>query len=352
MLADLGADVVKVEPPTGDPMRQMGMQRDGVSRNWTWVGRRKRSIVLDLATDTDQATFHQLVGSADVLIENLDAKTRDRWHLGYDELAAVNPRIVVVSVSCYGLTGPYADRAGAGTLAEAFGGLAHMTGQPDGPPVLASVALGDTLTAFGGVVGTLAACWGRDASPESDGRGRLVDVTMYDPILHVMGATFATYEPGTEPPRRSGSRVHGGAPRNVYRTRDDRWVAVSGTTDGQSSRVFALIGHDSPAELERYRTSTARLTVADEIDALVAEWIGAHDRDDVLAAFIDARIPVAPVNDVSDLLADPHLAARGDLERLHSGTAPALDEHRAEVLHDWLGPGSEHAKTRAGDAPL
>ncbi len=336
MLADLGADVVKVEPPTGDPMRQMGMLRDGVSRNWNWVGRRKRSIVLDLVADADHITFRRLLGSADVLIENLDAKTRERWHLGYDELAAVNPRLVVVSVSCYGLTGPYADRAGAGTLAEAFGGLAHMTGMPDGPPVLASVALGDTLTAFGGVVGALAACWGRDASPGSDGQGRLVDATMYDPILHVMGATFATYDPGPEPPRRSGSRVHGGAPRNVYRTRDEHWVAVSGTTDGQSSRVFALIGHDSPAELERYKTSAARVAVADEIDALVAEWIGAHDRDEVIAAFIDARIPIAPVNDVRDLLADPHLAARGDLERLHSGIAPTLDEHRAEVLHDWL----------------
>lgn len=337
MLGDLGADVVKVEPPGGDPMRTMGVVRDGVSRNWTWVGRRKRSIVLDLVADDDQATFQHLVGAADVVIENLDAKTRERWHCGYDELSAVNPRVVVVSVSCYGLIGPYAGRAGAGTLAEAFGGLAHMTGNADGPPMLASVALGDTLTAFGGVVGALAACWGRDASPEADGRGRLVDATMYDPILQVMGATVATYEPGTEPPGRTGSRVHGGVPRNVYRTHDDRWVAVSGTTDAQASRVLALIGHDTPAERERYGTPAARLAVADELDALVAEWIGAHDCDDVLAAFIDARVPIAPVNDVRDLLDDPHLAARGDLERIHGARAPDLDAHHAEVLRDWLG---------------
>jgi crotonobetainyl-CoA:carnitine CoA-transferase CaiB-like acyl-CoA transferase len=341
MLGDLGADVVKVEPPGGDPMRAMGVVRDGVSRNWTWVGRRKRSIVLDLSAsatpDSDGATFHRLVGAADVLIENLDAKTRERWHCGYDELSTVNPRIVVVSVSCYGLTGPYAGRAGAGTLAEAFGGLAHMTGNADGPPVLASVALGDTLTAFGGVMGALAACWGRDAGPDSDGRGRLVDATMYDPILQVMGATVATYEPGTTPPGRTGSRVHGGVPRNVYRTLDERWVAVSGTTDAQAARVLAITGHDTPAELERYGTSTQRLAVADELDALVAAWIAAHDRDEVLDAFVGARVPIAPVNDVRDLLADPHLAARGDLERLHDGRPPDLDAHHAEVLHDWLG---------------
>lgn len=336
MLADLGADVVKVEPPGGDPMRRMGRLRDGVSSNWGWVGRRKRSIMLDLAIDDDQSTFQRLVGAADVLIENLDVKTRERWHCGYDELAARNPRLVVVSVSCFGLTGPYADRAGAGTLAEAFGGLAHMTGAPDGPPVLASVPLGDTLTAFGGVIGALAACWGRDASPSSDGRGRLVDVTMYDPILHVIGATFASYEPGTEPPKRRGSQVYAGVPRNVYQTRDDRWVAVSGTTDGQAGRVLTIIGHDTPTDRERYGTSAARLAVADELDALVAEWIRAHDRDDVLTAFVGARVPIAPVNDVRDLRDDPHLAARGDLERLHGGEAPDLDAHHTEVLRDWL----------------
>ncbi|MEX1146722.1 MAG: CoA transferase [Acidimicrobiia bacterium] len=339
MLGDLGADVVKVEPPGGDPMRQMGVVRDGVSRNWTWVGRNKRSIVLDLLATADHATFRRLVGATDVLIENLDAKTREGWQCGYDALSAVNPRLVVVSVSCYGLTGPYADRAGAGTLAEAFGGLAHMTGNADGPPTLASVALGDTLTAFGGVIGALAACWWRDAAPGSDGRGRLVDVTMYDPILQVMGATIHTYDPdaGAEPPGRSGSRVHGGAPRNVYRTKDDGWVAVSGTTDAQVARVLALTGNDTTSAHERFGTPSARLVAVDELDALVGAWIAAHDRDAVLTAFVDARVPIAPVNDVRDLLGDPHLAARGDLHRILGGRAPDLDGHRDEVLRDWLG---------------
>jgi formyl-CoA transferase len=187
------------------------------------------------------------------------------------------------------------------------------------------------------VIGALAACWGRDASPASDSRGRLVDATMYDPVLLVMGPTILGYAPGEQPAGRTGSRVHGGVPRNVYRTRDDRWVAVSGTTDAQVARVLAIIGHDTPADHERYGTPSARLAVADELDALVAEWIAANDRDDVLAALLDARVPIAPVNDVGDLLADPHLAARGDLAFILMAQAPDLDAHHDEVLDDWLG---------------
>ena len=338
MLGDLGADVVKVEPPSGDPMRRMGVVRDGVSRNWLWVGRNKRSIALDLATvdSDDRATFRELVGAADVLIENLDGKTRERWGCTYDELATISPGLVVISVSCYGMTGPYADRPGAGTLAEAFGGLAHMTGDADGPPTLASVALGDTLTAFSGVIGAIAACWARDGRG-GDGRGRLVDVTMYEPVVVVMGATIATYDPATDPPTRSGSRVHGGVPRNVYRTRDGRWIAVSGTTDAQVARLLALIGKDSPDALERYGTSAARLAVADELDALLAEWVATQEHDAALDALLGARVPAAPVNDVRDLLADPHLEARGDLERMRSLRAPDLDGDRDQVVREWLG---------------
>ena len=336
LLGDLGADVVKVEPPGGDPMRHMGMMRGGVSRSWQWVGRHKRSIALDLGEESGQQTFRELVGAADVLIENLDAKTRARWRCSYDELAAVNPRLVVVSVSCYGASGPYADRPGAGTLAEAFGGLAHMTGEPDGPPTLASLPVGDTITAFWGVMGALAACWGRDAGAEQ-GRGRLVDVAMYEPVLQILGGTISAFEPGTEPPTRSGSRVHGGAPRNVYRTRDGQWLALSGTTDAQVSRILPLIGADGDDDQAKFGHAPTRMQHADELDARVAGWIAANDRDDVLTALLDARIPVAPVNTVADILADPHVQARGDAERIRSNHAPDLDADRDAVLREWLG---------------
>jgi len=198
--------------------------------------------------------------------------------------------------------------------------------------VLSSVPLGDTLTAFFGVIGALAACWaqGRGAT------GRLVDVTMIDPILTVLGGTIAGYDP-TDPPRRLGSRVRGGAPRNVYRTRDGSFVAVSGTTDPQVARLLPLLGRDGPDDRARFAAVPDRLAHADELDGLVAAWIAARDRGTVLDAFLAARIPVAPVNDVAALLADEHLAARGSLTSMRDARGPTLDGDRVAVLTDWLG---------------
>jgi len=332
MLGDLGADVVKIEPPAGDPMRRMGVVRDGVSANWSWVARHKRSIGLDLDTDPDRSTFHRLLERADVLVENLTPAVRARWGCGFDDLHARHPALVVASVSCYGLTGPYADRPGAGTLAEAFGGLAHLTGEPDGPPMLASVPLGDTLTAFSGVIGALASCWARER-----GRGgRLVDVTMYEPVLAILGGTIASYDPA-DPPRRSGSRVRGGAPRNVYRTRDERYVAVSGTTDPQVARLLALLERDGPDDRARFGVAADRLRHADELDRVVASWIAERDLDVVLSSLLEARIPVAPVNDLGALFEDDHLAARASLAPMREARGPTLDGDRAAVLSDWLG---------------
>ena len=356
MLADLGADVVKVESPEGDPLRNMGHRRARRSTAWELVGRNKRSIALDLDTDgADRATFRSLVAASDVLVENLTPALRERRECTYDALAAANPRIVVVSVSCYGGSGPYASRPGAGTLAEAYAGLTHMTGEPDGAPMLASVAIGDTLTAFAGVMGALAACWARDAR---GGEGRLVDVSMFEPVLAIMAGTIAGWDPSDAPPSRSGSRVAGGAPRNVYRTRDDCYVAVSGTTDAQVARVLTVIERDNPSARARFGSAADRLAAADELDDLVADWVSRTDRDDVVAALLAARVPVTPVNDVRDLLEDPHLVARASLTtiggsdpltvpaplpwisgpRRTPSPAPALDGDREAIVAEWLGP--------------
>jgi crotonobetainyl-CoA:carnitine CoA-transferase CaiB-like acyl-CoA transferase len=355
-LGDLGADVVKVEPPQGDPLRAMGAQRDGRSLMWALAARNKRSITLDLDDEAGRDLLHRLVERADVLVENFPRSTLERWHCTYDELAARNPQLVMVSVSCYGATGPYRDRPGAGTLAEAFGGLTNLIGEADGPPMLPSVALGDTITAMAGVIGTLAACYHRDIGGRG---GQHVDVSMYEPILQLLSGTIVAYDPAGETPRRTGSRVPGGVPRNVYCTRDRHWVVVSGTTDAQVARLLPLIGRDTSDDRARFGRSAARLAAADELDGLVAEWIAARDRNDVLEVLLGARIPAAPVNDLPDILDDPHVSERSSLVHVHDddlgsltmpaptprlgatpaqvrATGPKLGAHTDEVIRDWL----------------
>jgi crotonobetainyl-CoA:carnitine CoA-transferase CaiB-like acyl-CoA transferase len=356
VLGDLGAEVVKVEPPQGDPLRAMGAQRDGRSLMWALAARNKRAITLDFDSGAGRALLQRLVERADVLVENFPRSTLERWHCTYDELVARNRRLVMVSVSCYGATGPYRDRPGAGTLAEAFGGLTNMIGEADGPPMLPSVALGDTITAMAGVIGALAACYHRDTG---GGSGQHVDVSMYEPILQLLAGTIVAYDTTGATPRRTGSRVPGGVPRNVYRTRDGHWVVVSGTTDAQVARLLPLIGRDTPEDRARFGRSAARLAAADELDALVADWIAARDRSDVIEAFLSARIPAAPVNDLPAILDDPHVSSRASLVRIDDdelgpltmpaptprlsatpaqvrATGPRLGAHNDEVFRDWL----------------
>jgi crotonobetainyl-CoA:carnitine CoA-transferase CaiB-like acyl-CoA transferase len=276
---------------------------------WAMVNRNKRGITLDLDTAAGRESLHRLVDDSDVLVENLPAAVRSRWHCTYEELATRNPNLVVVSVSCYGRSGPYAERPGAGTLAEAFAGLSHMTGDADGPPMLASVAVGDVLTGTAGALGALVACYAR----AQGGPGQLVDVSMYEPVLQLLAAGVTTFAAGGPAPRRMGSRVAGGAPRNVYLAADGDWIAISGTTDAQVARLLPLVGRDSEADRARFGASAARLRAAGELDALVAAWVSARSRDDALAQLLEHRIPAAPVNDLPALLADPHVAARGDV---------------------------------------
>jgi crotonobetainyl-CoA:carnitine CoA-transferase CaiB-like acyl-CoA transferase len=362
ILGDLGADVVKLEPPArdgkrgGDPMRGMGAQRGGRSLMWAMVSRNKRTVTCDPTVPSGRDLLRRLVAAADVVVENLPAATLAKWGATPDELLAVNPDAIVVSVSCYGSTGPYAGRDGNGSLAEAFGGLTNLIGLPDGPPMLPSVALGDTLTAIAGVVGALAACYHRDAR---GGRGQKVDVSMYEPVLQLLGGAIVAHRDGEPPPHRTGSRVPNGVPRNVYRTGDEQWLVVSGTTDHQVARLLPILGLDTDDGRARFGTVAARAAHGDELDALVADWIAAHERDLVIETFLDARIPVAPVNTVADIVADPHVRARDDLvtvddpeygpvrmlaplARLSATPAtvrwagPALGAHTDDVYREWL----------------
>ncbi len=291
ILADFGADVIKVEAPGGDPLRAIGAQRRGHSLMWAMVNRNKRAVTLDLRQPAGQDLLRRLAARVDVLVENMPIDTLRRWGCTYEELSADNPRLIMVSVSAYGRTGPNADRPGAGTLAEAFGGLTFMTGEADGPPMLPSVPLGDTLCALSGMIGTLAACYHRDVL---GGPGQHVDVSMYEPILQLIGPTIAGFDPDGPAPTRTGSRVPGGVPRNVYRTADGQWIVVSGTTDAQVARVLEVMGTDTPETRARFGRSEDRLAHGDELDGLVARWVGTQSRQRALELLLGARIPAAP----------------------------------------------------------
>src|SRR5262245_8229726 len=308
MLRDLGADVIKVEPPGGDTLRHIGEKVDGHSLGWAVVGRNKRSITLDLNQPRGQALLHRLVERADLVVENLPERSLARWHCTYAELAAINPRLVVVSLSCFGRSGPYAERAGNGTLAEAFGGLTHMTGERDGPPLLTSLPIGDVLAAIFGTLGALAACYERDAR---GGLGQRVDVSMYEPILQLLANTAPLHARTGRVARRSGSRIPGAAPRNTYRARDGRWLALSAVTDRPVAGLLRLMGRDPEGERARFGTADLRRAHEDDLDALVAQWIATRDLAPLLDALVEAGIPASPVNDIAALFADPHVRSRG-----------------------------------------
>jgi crotonobetainyl-CoA:carnitine CoA-transferase CaiB-like acyl-CoA transferase len=322
MLADLGADVIKVEPPGGDPLRAIGAKRQGHSLMWALVNRNKRAITLDMRQPEGQELLRQLATKVDVLVENMPIDTLRRWGCTYEELAARNPRLVVVSVSTYGRSGPYSERTGAGTLAEAYGGLTYMTGEGDGPPMLPSLPLGDSLCALSGVIGALSACYYRDVA---GGPGQHVDVSMYEPILQMLSPTIAAYERGGEVPSRTGSRVPGGVPRNVYRTAEGHWIVVSGTTDAQVARILTLMGTDTPEMVARFGRSEDRLKNGDELDAMVARWVATQSREQALGALLEVRVPAAPVNDVPSILSDPHIMARGDVVTLPDDDVGSVD---------------------------
>jgi crotonobetainyl-CoA:carnitine CoA-transferase CaiB-like acyl-CoA transferase len=319
LLADLGADVVKVEPPSGDPLQSLGAQRAGRSLPYVLANRGKRRVVVDPAAPEGLADLARLTERADVVVTNQPRSLLERWDCTPEAIADRNPGAVVVTVSCFGTDGPWADRPGNGSLAEAFAGLTYLTGEPDAAPMLPSVALGDSLVALAGAFGALAACWHRDAGGgrsghgDERGKGQHVDVAMYEPIVALLGPAVAAWQPGEAPPARTGSRVPGGVPRNVYRAGDGRFLVLSGTTDAQVARVLAVIDRDTPEDHRRYGTSADRLARADELDGLVAGWIAGRPRDDAVAAFEAARVPVAPVHDLAELAAHPQAAARGSL---------------------------------------
>ena len=304
-LADFGADVIKVERPgVGDGTRNMFRRHpdDDVTYFWKLLGRGKRTIELDLKSDHGRDALLRLCETADVLVENFRPGTLERLGLGPDVLLARNARLVITRVSGFGQTGPYAGRAGFATLAEAMSGFASLSGEPDGAPLLPPIALTDEITGLTAAFATMVAL--------HSGVGQVVDVNLLESLLQVMGPLVsAAAVEGYEQPRL-GSGVPYTVPRGTWQCSDGGWVAVSTSAESVARRVLALIGLDDDESLHSFE---GRVAARDRIDERMAEWIGERTRDEVLAAFDEAEAAAAPVYSMNDVLADPHVRARGSV---------------------------------------
>jgi len=349
LLADFGADVVKLEHPRRpDPARGHGPAKDGAGLWFKALSRNKRHATLDLSHPDGQALFLRLAGGADVVVENFRPGTLERWNLGWDELSAANPGLVLARVSGFGQDGPYAHRAGFGTLAEAMSGFAALNGEPDGPPLLPPLALADGVAALATAFAILTALRARETS----GRGQVVDVSLLEPLMTLLGPGVSAYDALGELQPRTGNRSSHNAPRNVYRTADDRWVAVSSSATSIAERVMRLVGRADLVDEPWFATGSGRVEHVEEIDAAVAAWIGERTRADVLEAFERAEAAAAPIYDAEDILSDPHFAARGTVASVDDadvGTLrlPSLLARLSETPGEIRWSGREHGADTA-----
>ena len=306
-LADFGADVIKVERPSGDSLRNMAWRdpRDGTGLWWKLVNRNKRTVVLDVKDDDDRDVLLRLVDDADVLVENSRPGTMERLGLGPDVLLARRPSLVITRISGFGQTGPYAQRPGFATIAEAMSGLAALNGEPDGAPLLPPIALTDEVTGLAAAFATMVVV--------HSGVGQVVDTNLLETMFHLMGPLASLYAISGEQQPRLGAGLPYTVPRGTYRCADGRWVAVSTSTDTVAARVMELLGIGDD---ERFLTFAGRSENRHELEAAMAQWCSTRTQAEVIEAFTDAEAAIGPVMDMADIAADPHYAQRGAVETI------------------------------------
>jgi crotonobetainyl-CoA:carnitine CoA-transferase CaiB-like acyl-CoA transferase len=325
VLGDFGADVLKIEhPERPDGMRGHGRSVDGHGLWWKEISRNKRTIGLNLGREQGAALLLDLVRDADVLVENFRPGTLERWGLGPERLHATNPGLVIARVTGFGQDGPYRDRPAFGTLVEAMSGFAHLTGQPDGPPTLPAFGLADSIAGMAGVAAVMMALYHRDAR---GGAGQVIDLSLLEPIVSAVGPAPTVYAKTGDVQQRQGNRSGNNAPRNLYRTSDDQWVAVSTSAEAIAKRVMHLVGHPEVIDEPWFATGAQRAEHADLLDAHVGGWIADRTQDEVIAAFDEAGAAVAPVYSAADLVADEQVQARQMLTEVDDPDIGALLQH-------------------------
>jgi formyl-CoA transferase len=322
-LADFGADVVKVEPPAaGDPLRKWRLLKDGTSVWWQVQSRNKRSVALDLKEPAAQDIVRRLASGADVLIENFRPGALEGWGLAPQALLDLNPKLIVLRISGYGQTGPYRDRPGFGVVAEAMGGLRHLTAEPGRVPVRVGVSIGDTLAALHGVIGILLALHHRHAS----GRGQVIDVALYEAVFNCMESLLPEYGAFGAVREAAGSALPGIAPTNAYLCSDGGYALVAGNGDSIFRRLMGVIGRPDLAADPALADNAGRVVRVQELDAAIGAWTAHRSVTEVLAALDEAKVPAGRIYTVADIAADPHYQARGMLDtvRLDDGSTLAV----------------------------
>ena len=353
-LGDFGAEVIKIEPPgEGDPLRKWRRLRNGTSLWWHVQSRNKKSVTCDLREPQGQDIVRRLAARSHIVIENFRPGALEKWRLGWQELSAANPKLVLVRISGYGQSGPYRSRPGFGAIAEAMGGLRHITGFPERPPVRPNLSIGDTLASLHGVIGALMAL--REA--EQHGKGQVIDVALYESVFNCTESLLPEYDAQGYVRGRSGSVLPGIAPSNLYPCNDGAYVLIAGNADSLYKRLMSAIGREDLREDPALARNDGRAAQMERIDAAIGNWTSSRSQQEVLDVMEKAEVPAGRIYTAADIAGDPHYAARAMVQAIVAGdgeplkvpgivpklsatpgairsAAPKLGEHTEEVLQE------------------
>lgn len=344
LMAEFGAEVIKVEEPkNGDPLRNWRVMHEDTSVWWYVQSRNKKSITINLRTEEGQNLVKKLIGEVDVVLENFKPGTLERWGLGYEEMKKVNKSIILTRISGYGQTGPYKEKPGFGSVAEAIGGLRYLTGYPDRPPVRVGIAIGDMIAGLYAVIGTLMAIRARDQHQEKE--GQVVDVALYESVFSLLEGILPEFNLTGQIRERTGSTLPGIAPSNTYKCKDGKHLVIGGNGDRIFQRLMTAIDRTDIAEDPKYATNQGRADHVDYIDNVIEEWTLRHSMEEAQRILDEASVPVGPIYSIEDIVNDEHYQAREMLKKVKlnngeslivPGIVPKLSATPGDIL--WNGP--------------